>query len=96
MAESIGVTYQQAHKYEKGMNRVAVGRLYGIAQALGVEVGYFFEGLQTAGGFVSPQQRMLLELVRNFLNIPAPEHRAAILALARPLADEENAENPDS
>ena len=38
MAELIGVTYQQAHKYEKGINRIAAGRLYTIAQALGVEV----------------------------------------------------------
>ena len=45
MAELIGVTYQQAHKYEKGINRIAAGRLYHMAQALGVEVGYFFEGL---------------------------------------------------
>ena len=44
MAELIGVTYQQAHKYEKGINRVAAGRLYHIAQALGVDVSYFFEG----------------------------------------------------
>ena len=43
MAELIGVTYQQAHKYEKGINRVAAGRLYKIAQALGVDVSYFFE-----------------------------------------------------
>ena len=46
MAELIGVTYQQAHKYEKGVNRIAGGRLYTIAQALGVEVGYFYEGLE--------------------------------------------------
>ena len=71
MAELIGVTYQQAHKYEKGINRVAAGRLYGIAQALAVEVGYFYEGLQSGGNFVpSPSQRMLLDLARNFLNIP--------------------------
>ena len=44
MAELIGVTYQQAHKYEKGINRIAAGRLSSIAQALGVEVGYFYEG----------------------------------------------------
>ena len=37
MAELIGVTYQQAHKYEKGINRIAAGRLYNIAQALGVD-----------------------------------------------------------
>ena len=45
MAELIGVTYQQAHKYEKGIDRVAASRLYHIARALDVEVGYFFEGL---------------------------------------------------
>ena len=91
MAELIGVTYQQAHKYEKGINRVAAGRLYHIAQALGVEVSYFFEGLQTAGRFVpSPQQRMLLDLARNYLNIPVPEHQKAIVALARALAEGEN------
>jgi transcriptional regulator with XRE-family HTH domain len=90
MAELIGVTYQQAHKYEKGLNRVAAGRLYSIAQALGVEVGYFFEGLQTAGGFVSPQQRMLLDLVHNYLNIRVREHQEAIVALARTLAESES------
>jgi transcriptional regulator with XRE-family HTH domain len=48
IAELIGVTSQQAHMYEKGLNRVSAGRLYSIAQALGVEVSYFFEGLQAA------------------------------------------------
>ena len=91
VAELIGVTYQQAHKYEKGINRVAAGRLYRIAQALGVEVSYFYEGLQTASGFVpSPQQRMLLDLARNYLNISVPEHQKAIVALARALAGGEN------
>ena len=90
MADLIGVTYQQAHKYEKGINRVAAGRLYSIAQGLGVEVSYFFEGLDTAGRFVpSPQQRMLLDLTRNYVNIPVRKHREAIVALARALAEGE-------
>lgn len=87
MAELIGVTYQQAHKYEKGINRVAAGRLHSIAQALGVEIGYFFEGAQMGGGFVPPaSRRMLLDLARNFLNIPDPRHREAVATLARELA----------
>ena len=45
MAELIGVAYQQACKYETGINRISAGRLYQIAQALGVEISYFFEGL---------------------------------------------------
>ena len=91
MAELIGVTYQQAHKYEKGINRVAAGRLYRIGRALGVGVSYFYEGLQTGGGLVpSPSQRMLLDLARNFLNISDPRHREAVATLARALAEDEN------
>ena len=32
LAEMIGVTYQQAHKYERGINRVSAGRLFEIAR----------------------------------------------------------------
>jgi transcriptional regulator with XRE-family HTH domain len=87
MAELIGVTYQQAHKYEKGINRVAAGRLYNIAQALGVDVSYFFEGLsRDKASSVTPQQRMLLELARNFISISERKHQDAICSLARALS----------
>ncbi len=88
MAELIGVTYQQAHKYEKGINRIAAGRLYTIAQALGVDVGWFFEGLESEQRFKpTPQQRMLLELARNFVAMPNRKYQDAICALARALAE---------
>jgi hypothetical protein len=35
-----------------------------------------------------PEQRMLIDLARDYLNVPVPEHRAAIAALARALAEE--------
>ena len=89
MAELIGVTYQQAHKYEKGINRIAAGRLSRIAQALGVEIGYFFEGIgqmpQTVAA--TPQQRLLLELARNFLALPSRRHQEAICNVTRVLAN---------
>src|SRR5690242_14934938 len=44
VAELVGVTYQQAHKHDTGANRIGVGRLYVLAEALGVEPGYFFQG----------------------------------------------------
>jgi transcriptional regulator with XRE-family HTH domain len=86
-AALIGVTYQQAHKYEQGTNRVPVGRLYAIAQALGVEPSYFFEGI-VAGQTVepAPQQRLLLELARNFTSIQSHKHQQALSQLARTLA----------
>ena len=91
MAELIGVTYQQAHKYEKGINRIAAGRLYTIAQALGVEVSYFFEGMDSEKSFrPTPQQRMLLDLARNFISLPSRKHQEAICSLARALASAED------
>ena len=87
MAELIGVTYQQAHKYETGINRIAAGRLYLIAKTLGVDVGYFFEGLGDAADFrPSAQQRLLLELARNFTAVPSRRQQEALCALARVLA----------
>jgi DNA-binding XRE family transcriptional regulator len=35
LAELVGVTYQQAHKYEHGINRVAAGRLYKMTAPAG-------------------------------------------------------------
>lgn len=95
MAELIGVTYQQAHKYETGINRISAGRLYQIAQALGVEIGYFFEDVdperpaRPRSGEMMPQQRMLLELARNFAAITSRKHQEALCNLARVLAQSE-------
>jgi Helix-turn-helix len=44
LADLMGVTVRQACKYETGRSRVASGRLYQLAQALNVDVSYFFEG----------------------------------------------------
>ena len=94
MAELIGVTYQQAHKYETGINRISAGRLYQIAQALGVEISYFFEDVEPGSGVtrtqeLMPQQRMLLELARNFAAIKSRKHQEALCHLARVLSDSE-------
>jgi DNA-binding XRE family transcriptional regulator len=42
LAQIIGVAFQQAHKYERGLSRVSAGRLFHIATALGVPIVYFF------------------------------------------------------
>jgi transcriptional regulator with XRE-family HTH domain len=88
MAELIGVTYQQAHKYEKGMNRLASARLYAVARALGVEVTYFFEGLNAEGAAFrpTPGQRLLLDLSRNFVSITDRRQQEALCSLARVLS----------
>lgn len=42
LARIIGVAFQQAHKYEHGINRISAGRLYHIANALTAPIEYFF------------------------------------------------------
>ena len=88
MANLIGVTYQQAHKYERGINRISAGRLYEIARVLRVPVSYFFDGLEgnASDDDLSVRQRMCLELARNFTQIPNDRHREALSQLARVLA----------
>lgn len=90
MADLIGVTYQQAHKYERGINRISAGRLYEIAQVLGVPVSYFFEGLNNQRiPDLTARQRMCLELARNFSSISNEKHQEALSQLARALASEQ-------
>jgi transcriptional regulator with XRE-family HTH domain len=94
LAQLIGVTYQQAHKYERGLNRISAGRLYEIAQVLSAPVSWFFEGLSSAIATVelTPRQRMCLELARNFAAIDNEKHQEALSQMARALAAQSAAE----
>src|SRR5712691_9137708 len=42
LAGQIGVAFQQAHKYERGLSRISAGRLYYVARALETPIGFFF------------------------------------------------------
>src|SRR4051795_13116163 len=88
LAVMIGVTYQQAHKYERGINRVSAGRLFEIGRVLSVPITYFYEGLGDEGAprQVSQRERMMLEIARNFAEITNERHQEAVSALARALA----------
>jgi transcriptional regulator with XRE-family HTH domain len=87
LAELIGVTYQQAHKYERGINRVSAGRLFEIARVLSVPVSYFYEGIGEGEPRPATQrERMMLEIARNFAEITNERHQEAVSQLARALA----------
>lgn len=87
LAELIGVTYQQAHKYERGVNRVSAGRLFQIAKVLSVPMSYFYEGVgEGEPQPITPRERMVLEIARNFTGISNERHQEALSQLARALA----------
>ena len=83
LADLIGVTCQQAHKYETGVNRISVGRLYELAQALDVDVAYF---LDLPDDEPNLQDRAMMGFARSFTAILNPLHREALEALVRTMA----------
>jgi len=89
LADLIGVTYQQAHKYERGINRVSAGRLFEIARVLTVPIGFFYEGVEATVPEAAPmdnhREQMMLELARNFSFIRNERHQEAFSQLARAL-----------
>lgn len=87
LAKLIEVTPQQLQKYEKGTNRISVGRLVLIAKSLGEEISYFYEGLEQnkQQEIVTQHQRLCLELARNFRKIVNSDHQNAVNILVKSL-----------
>jgi transcriptional regulator with XRE-family HTH domain len=94
LAAQLGVSTPQARKYEAGRNAIPATRLPALAAALGVDLGYFFEGLhdeQRVGPYrphLPTRPRMLLDLVRASDALP-DAGLAALCAAARAFAGDE-------
>lgn len=92
LADKVGIKFQQIQKYETGMNRVSASRLWDIADALSVPIGFFFEGLGVAqpvhpvveGDILADKEA--LELIRSYYAIPEQQRRR-LFDLARVLSD---------
>lgn len=98
LADALGITFQQVQKYEKGTNRVSVGRLHQIASALEVPLDYFYGdiGAATANAPGAREVANLLGelaatpeivgLVRAFVRIPDRTTRRRIVELVQTVA----------
>jgi transcriptional regulator with XRE-family HTH domain len=53
---TLGLTFQQVQKYEKGTNRFGASRLQHLPQILQVPVPFFFEGAPAADGIAAAAQ----------------------------------------
>ena len=96
LAERVGIKFQQIQKYETGANRVSASRLWDIADALDVDISFFFEGLETESSERddAPEgvpadllgDKEALDLVRSYYAIPENQRRR-LFDLARVLSD---------
>jgi len=77
LGNSLGLTFQQVQKYEKGTNRIGASRLQQIAHILQVPVSFFFEGAPTHG---------LTARVEGMSEAPSPAYVSDFLATSDGLA----------
>ena len=83
LGKTIGLTFQQVQKYEKGINRIGAGRLYDLAQILDVPVSYFYDDLPNGQAIKSDaSDRELLEVAKAVAALSKP-HRKLVVQLAR-------------
>ena len=103
LADSVGITFQQLQKYERGSNRVSASKLYGMAVTLQASVAWFFEGMPVeADGDTDQRTRAVrrfmateegVELASLVPQLPLSQ-RLQILALAKTLcADDDDDES---
>jgi transcriptional regulator with XRE-family HTH domain len=100
LAGSVGVRFQQIQKYECGANRISAARLWQLAEALDVPVGYFYDGLanpgrgeagEDAGNAEMFARKETLDLIRAYYLL-GERPRRRLLDLAKSLHGGEAAE----
>jgi transcriptional regulator with XRE-family HTH domain len=107
LGESMGLTFQQVQKYEKGVNRIGASRLFQISKVLDVPVQFFFEEAPYTGdgnavrGMAEPDSEAFileflnsregLELNRAFVKICDAKVRKSVVDLVRALSGSSSA-----
>lgn len=102
LGESIGVTFQQVQKYERGVSRISASRLLRIGGALNVPMSFFFEGMPTKPDTATQPDRLTIarpaeehdpmgnreavDLVWAYYSIPDPAVRRLLLDTTRAVA----------
>jgi transcriptional regulator with XRE-family HTH domain len=101
LAKTLGITFQQVQKYEKGINRVSSSRLFDVANALGVDVKFFFDEYDNENGMLGLAEekaefeheknevtnREIMSLVKAYSSIKSAETRKKAIDLIKSLAD---------
>lgn len=104
LGKTVGLTFQQIQKYERGANRVSASRLFEFAAVLDVPVSHFFEEMtsETSSGRhkagrpkakepdkeTTLHKRETIELVRAYYKIKNAGQRKRLADLVDALAQQ--------
>jgi transcriptional regulator with XRE-family HTH domain len=95
LAKSLGLSFQQVQKYEKGVNRISAASMVRIAEILDIDVGYFYDEMpktNRSGAIETPALTELAislhgrRMIDAFLNLKNDKMRAAVADLVQSLA----------
>jgi len=104
LGDSLGITFQQIQKYEKGTNRIGASRLHHIATVLSVPVSFFFEDAPgtpaESGGMAEAQPTHYIvdflsssegiQLNKAFVRIKDTKLRRRVIDLVRAMAGDDD------
>jgi transcriptional regulator with XRE-family HTH domain len=95
LAKSLGLSFQQIQKYEKGINRMSAAFMVRLAGILDVDIGYFYDGIpktKRSGEIETPALTELAltlhgrRMIEAFLNLRNDELRGAVANFVQALA----------
>ncbi len=102
LGKSLGLTFQQIQKYEKGVNRIGASRMFELSRLLDVPVQFFYDEYggdgPSAPGFAENGAGDVMgllnssegvQLCRYFSGIRDPEVKKRVLELVRSIAETE-------
>ena len=100
LAERCGLSGQQVHKYEQGINSMNAARLAHAAKALAVPIGWFFDEIEFSAELPDdllnilsdPQNTKIISL---FSEIDDAGIKTIVINLVRDLANYKNTDQPD-
>jgi transcriptional regulator with XRE-family HTH domain len=95
LGHSLGISFQQIQKYEKGTNRISAALMVPLAKILDVDTGYFYDEIPKTNRSGEIETPVLTELaltlhgrrlIDAFLNLKNDKLRGAVADLAHVLA----------
>lgn len=96
LAEKLGITYQQVQKYEMGMNRVSVVRIWQLCNIFSVTPDFLFENLLDLDSKNEDTSELIsnkvatsqdIKLMLAFKKIESGDHRNLIIKMSQAFAD---------
>ena len=93
LGATVGISYQQVQKYESGVDRIAASTLQGLAAALGVHPGSFFDCEMPVPSGNVPQVRMAMRIAEAAQQVRDPLVIRRLLSFVEALAEAKHATN---